>query len=83
MHLAKARTAIDKLSIIWKSDLSDKIKRNFFQVAVVSMHHMDADKSYTEKAKQELQKNATSYIEQILEVTSHKTAAVRPPISHL
>ena len=28
-------------------------------------------------------KNATSYIEQILEVTSHKTAAVRPPTSHL
>ena len=36
MWLAKARTAIDRLSIIWKADLSDKIKRNF-------MHHMDAD----------------------------------------
>ena len=29
--LAKARTAIDRLSITWKSDLSDKIKRDFFQ----------------------------------------------------
>ena len=29
--------AIDRLSIIWKSDLSDKIKCNFFQTAVVSI----------------------------------------------
>ena len=31
----KAWTAIDKLSIIWKSDLTDKMKRTFFQAAVV------------------------------------------------
>ena len=37
MWLAKAWTAIDRLSVIWKSDLTDKIKRNFFQAAVVSM----------------------------------------------
>ena len=36
MRLMKAWTAIDKLSIIWKSDLTDKIKRSFFQAAVVS-----------------------------------------------
>ena len=29
--LAKAWTAIDKLSVIWKSDLTDKMKRSFFQ----------------------------------------------------
>ena len=29
--------AIDKLSIIWKSDLTDKMKRSFFQAAVVSI----------------------------------------------
>ena len=28
--------AIDKLSVIWKSDLTDKTKRSFFQAAVVS-----------------------------------------------
>ena len=33
----KAWTAIDKLSIIWKSDLTDKMKHSFFQVAVVSI----------------------------------------------
>ena len=33
----KAWTAIDELSVIWKSDLTDKMKRSFFQAAVVSI----------------------------------------------
>ena len=33
----KAWTATDKLSIIWKSDLTDKMERSFFQAAVVSI----------------------------------------------
>ena len=37
MRLAKAWPVIDKLSVIWKSDLTDKIKRSFFQAAVVSI----------------------------------------------
>ena len=36
-QLAKAWTAIDRLSVIWKSDLTDKIKHSFFQAAVVSI----------------------------------------------
>ena len=36
-RLTKVWTAIDRLSIIWKSDLTDKMKRSFFQVAVVSI----------------------------------------------
>ena len=36
-RLTKAWTAIDKLSIIWKSDLTDKMKGGFFQAAVVSI----------------------------------------------
>ena len=36
-RLTKAWTAIDKLSIKWKSDLTDKMKRSFFQAAVVSL----------------------------------------------
>ena len=35
--LTKAWTAINRLSIIWKSDLTDKMKRSFFQAAVVSI----------------------------------------------
>ena len=32
---AKAWTAIDRLSVVWKSDLTDKIKCSFFQATVV------------------------------------------------
>ena len=34
-QLTKPWTAIHKLSIIWKSNLTDKMKRSFFQAAVV------------------------------------------------
>ena len=37
MQLTKAWTDIDKLSVIWKSDLTDKMKRSVFQAAVVSI----------------------------------------------
>ena len=36
-RLAKAWTAMNRLSIIWKSDLTDKMKRSFFQAAVTSI----------------------------------------------
>ena len=36
-RLAKAWTTINRLSIIWKSDLTDKMKRSFFQAAVTSI----------------------------------------------
>ena len=47
-------SAIDRLLITWKSNLSDKIKGNFFQAAIVyttaRMHYMDANKTLREKA---------------------------------
>ena len=36
-RLTKAWTAINRLSIIWKSDLTDKMKRSFFQATVTSI----------------------------------------------
>ena len=36
-RLTKAWTAINRLSIIWKSDLTDKMKRSFFRAAVISI----------------------------------------------
>ena len=36
-RLTKAWTDIDRLSIIWKSNLTDKMKRSFFQTADVSV----------------------------------------------
>ena len=35
--LTKAWTAINRLSITWKSNLTDKMKRSLFQAAVVSI----------------------------------------------
>ena len=36
-RVVKAWTAINRLLVIWKSELSDKIKRSFFHAAVVSI----------------------------------------------
>ena len=36
-RLEKAWTALDRLSVMWKSDPTDKIKRNLFQAAVISI----------------------------------------------
>ena len=36
-RLTKAWTAINRVSITWKSDLTDKMKRSFFQAAVASI----------------------------------------------
>ena len=36
-RLTKAWTAINRLSVIWKSDLTDKMKRCFFKAAIVSI----------------------------------------------
>ena len=70
MWPVKAWTAIDRLSIIWKSNQSDKIKHIFPNSGRVNstiwMHNMDAYQAYLEKFRRELQKNTTSYIEQIL-----------------
>ena len=37
MRLAKAWAGIDRLSVIWMSDLTDKMKRSFFLEAIVSI----------------------------------------------
>ena len=47
------------------------------------MHHMDTDQTYREKAEREMHNNAISYIEQILEATSHEIAAVQSPTFQL
>ena len=47
------------------------------------MHHMGADEMYREKARRKLHRNASIYIENIIEAKSHKTDAVRSPTSHL
>ena len=81
-QLAKALTAIERLSAMWKSDLTDKIKQSFFQAAIIWMHYSDTIWMYGEKAWQQLHYNAVSNIEQILEAAPNKAAVVRPPTTH-
>ena len=75
--LVKVWTIFNRLSIIQKSDLSDKIKQDFFQTPVW-IHHMNANKMHGKKATWKLHKNAMSYFEQILEATLHCTATYSP-----
>ena len=37
MWVTKVWTAINRLSVIWKSDLTDKMKHSFFQAVIVSI----------------------------------------------
>ena len=58
--LAKALTAIGRLSIIWKSDLTDKMKRSFFQAAVASMQLYGCTTwTLTKRLKKKLDSNYT------------------------
>ena len=86
-RLTKAWTAINRLSIIWKSDLTDKMKRSFFQAAVVSIllygcTTWTLTKRLWEEARRQLHKNAASNLEQVLAATTHKTPTIRPPASY-
>ena len=83
-QLTKAWTAIDRLSIIWRSDLTDKMKRSFFQAAVVSILLYGCTTWTLTKRleKKQLNKNVASNIEQVLVATPNKAPTIRPPVSH-
>ena len=73
MHLPKMWIAIDKQSIIWKSDLSNKIKWNFFQAAVVSILLYGCTIWTLIKCiEKKLEENCTRMLWAILEATSTK-----------
>ena len=86
-RLTKAWTAIDNLSIIWKSYLTDKMKCSFFQAVIISilqygMHYLDANKTAGEK----LDGNYTRMLRAILNkswrqhTTKHQLYGHLPPI---
>ena len=83
-RLTKAWTAINRLSIIWKSDLTDKMQflpgSGHIDTAIW-VHYMDANKTAGE-ARRQLHKNAACNLEQVLAATPHKTPTVRPPASY-
>ena len=66
-RLTKAWTAIDKLSIIWKSDLTDKMKRSFFQAEVVSIQLYGCTTwTLTKRLEKKLDGNYTTMLRAIL-----------------
>ena len=86
-RLTKAWTAINRLSIIWKPDLTDKMKCSFFQAAVASILLYGGttwtNKTAGEEARRQLHKNAASNLEQVLAVTHptrHQLYGHLPPI---
>ena len=67
MQLTKAWTAIGKQSIIWKSDLTNKIKRSFFQAAVVSILQYGCTTwMLTKRLEKKLDGNYTRMLQAIL-----------------
>ena len=66
-RLTKAWTAIDRLSIIWKSDLTDKMKRSFFQAAVVStLPYVCTTWTLTKRLEKKLDRNYTRMLRAVL-----------------
>ena len=86
--LTKAWTASDKLSIIWKSDLTDKMKRSFFQAAVVSILLYGCTTwTLTKRLEKKLDVNYTRMLRVILNKswqqhpTRHQLYGYLPPIT--
>ena len=87
-RLTKAWTAIDRLLIIWKSDLTDKMKRSFFQAAVVSILLYGCTTwTLTKQLKKKLDGNYTRMLRAILNKswrkhpTRHQLYGHLPPIT--
>ena len=87
-RLTETGTAIDRLSIIWKSDLTDKRKRSFFQAAVVSILLYGCTTwTLTKRLKKKLDGNYTIMLKAILNKswrqhpTRHQLYGHLPPIT--
>ena len=86
--IGKAWTAMERLLIIWKPDLSDQVKWEFFQAVAVSVPLYSCAtwtlmKHLEKKLHFDLYKDTLCCFEQILEASPLKTAAVRLLSSHL
>ena len=87
-RLTKAWTAINRLSIIWKSDLTDKMKRIFFQAAVASiLLYRCTTWTLTKQLEKKLDSNYTRMLLAILNKswrqhpTRHQLYGHLPPIT--
>ena len=87
-RLTKAWTAINRLSIIWKSDLTDKMKRSFFQAVVTSILLYGCTTwTLTKRLEKKLHGNYTRMLRAILNKswqqhpTRHQLYGHLPPIT--
>ena len=87
-RLTKAWTAINRLSIIWKSDLTDKMKHSFFQAAVTSILLYGCTTwTLTKRLEKKLDGNYTRMLRAILNKswqqhpTRHQLYGHLPPIT--
>ena len=87
-RLTKVWTAINRLSTIWKSDLTDKIKRSFFQAAVTSILLYGCTTwTLTKRLEKKLDGNYTRMLRAILNKswqqhpTRHQLYGHLPPIT--
>ena len=88
LRLTKAWTAINRLSIIWKSDLTDKMKRSFLQAAVTSILLYGCTTwTLTKRLEKKLDGNYTRMLRAILNKswqqhpTRHQLYGHLPPIT--
>ena len=82
--LTKTWTAIDRLSIIWKSDLTDKMKHSFFQAAVLSILLYGCTTwTLTKRLKKKLNGNYTRMLSKswCQHPTRHQLYGHLPPIT--
>ena len=83
-RLTKAWTAIDRLSIIWKSNLTDKMKRSFFQAAVVSiLLYRCTTWTLTKRLEKKLDGNYTRILRAILNRSWQQHPTRRQLYGHL
>ena len=82
-RLTKAWTAIDRLSIIWKSNLTDKMKRSFFQAAIVSILLYGCTTwTLTKRLEKKLDGNYTRMLRAILIKSWHEVPTIRSPTTY-
>ena len=80
----KTWTAIDRLSIIWKSNLTDKMKRSFFQAAVVLILLYGCTTwTLTKRLEKKLDGNYTRMLRAILNRSWQQHPTRRQLYSHL
>ena len=89
-QLTKTWTAIDKLLVIWKSDLTNKMKRSFFHAAVMSILLYGCTTwMLTKRLEKKLDGNYTRMLRAILNKswrqhpTKHQLYGHLPPITKI